>query len=284
MSSIAWFLGIVAGLLQTPAPSRRPSIAVALIGNASRASLDALAPILRETFAAEIVAAPAVPLPSSAWDPSRRQYRSTGLLDLLASAKKPEWERLLGIADVDLYVPELNFVFGEADSRRGVAVFSVARLATGADQALQLRRNATEAIHELGHTYGLSHCESPTCVMWFSNTLAESDRKGTRFCPAHARELAENRAGILTARRISAASPPGTRLPQETGSQAGGGRVPGRGTLTARIRVNVQAGIKQQAGDGKIGTVHSRPSTTQKSNVVVGPDGGPPSDGGSGSP
>jgi len=57
------------------------------------------------------------------------------------------------------------------------------------------RRAATEAIHELGHTYGLSHCSDPTCVMWFSNTLSESDRKGTRFCQAHARELAGNRGG-----------------------------------------------------------------------------------------
>jgi archaemetzincin len=119
----------------------------------------------------------------------------TRLLDALASAKRPQWERLLGIAGVDLYVPELNFVFGEADPRRGVAVFSLSRLRAGADEVLFLRRAATEAIHELGHTYGLSHCADPTCVMWFSNTLAESDRKGTRFCPRHAREIAAKRAG-----------------------------------------------------------------------------------------
>ena len=170
-------------------------IAVALIGNASGAPLDALAPILRETFGVEIVVAPGVALPPSSWNPERRQYLSTKLLDLLASRKKPEWERLLGIAAADLYVPDLNFVFGEADSRRGVAVFSLSRLRAGADEPLLLRRAATEAIHELGHTYGLSHCGDPTCVMWFSNTLSESDRKGTRFCREHARELAEKRAG-----------------------------------------------------------------------------------------
>jgi len=196
MRSIALLLvlGVVAGLDQGPVSGRKTLIAVAVIGNAPRATVEALAPILRETFGAEIVAAPDLALPASSWNASRRQFLSTKLLDALASAKRPEWERLLGIADVDLYVPDLNFVFGEADSRHGVAVFSLARLRASADEALLSRRAATEAVHELGHTYGLSHCDKPTCVMWFSNTLSESDRKGTRFCPAHARELAENRA------------------------------------------------------------------------------------------
>ena len=51
---------------------------------------------------------------------------------------------------------------------------------------------ATEAIHELGHTYGLGHCADPRCVMWFSNTLSETDRKGTEFCLAHQAELAKH--------------------------------------------------------------------------------------------
>jgi archaemetzincin len=199
MIPIALVLGMVAGLGQAPASMRKATIALAVIGEAPRSIIEELARILRETFGAEIVAAPGLSLPSSSWNASRRQYLSTKLLDELAAAKRPEWERLLGIADVDLYVPDLNFVFGEADQRRGVAVFSLARLhvaagaGAGADEALFSRRAATEAVHELGHTYGLSHCDKPTCVMWFSNTLSESDRKGTRFCPAHGRELAANR-------------------------------------------------------------------------------------------
>jgi archaemetzincin len=95
---------------------------------------------------------------------------------------------LLGVTDVDLYVPRLNFVFGEADSKRGVAVFSIARLQTP-DRERFVHRAATEAIHELGHTYGLAHCNNPRCVMWFSNTLDETDRKGTEFCQRHAAAL-----------------------------------------------------------------------------------------------
>jgi predicted Zn-dependent protease len=43
---------------------------------------------------------------------------STAFLDVLARAKQRDWERLLGVTGVDLYVPRLNFVFGEADPRQ----------------------------------------------------------------------------------------------------------------------------------------------------------------------
>ena len=103
----------------------------------------------------------------------------------------PDWLRLLGIADVDLYAPDLNFVFGEADELRGVAAFSTARLRLAAESTDRLRRRAaTEAIHELGHTFGLRHCSRPSCVMWFSNTLAETDRKDVRPCAEHSHALA----------------------------------------------------------------------------------------------
>ena len=167
----------------------KPLIALAPIGSVPAEAVDALAPAVREAFGTEVVIAPPLSLPASAYDRRRGQYSSTALLDDLARAKRPEWERLLGITNVDLYIPQLNFVFGEGDFDRGVAVFSLERLRS-ADSALSRRRAATEAIHELGHTYGLAHCENKHCVMWFSNTLAESDRKGTRFCAEHAAQLA----------------------------------------------------------------------------------------------
>jgi archaemetzincin len=182
-------LGVVS-VIAPPTPGR-PVIAVAPVGDVAAADLAPLLPILRDTFGAGVVAAPAVPLPPSAYDARRRQHLSTALLDALARVRGPGGDHLLGVADVDLYVPDLNFVFGEGDPRRGVAVFSLRRLrAQGAgSEELFVRRAATEAIHELGHSYGLAHCPDPHCVMWFSNSLPETDRKGTRFCAAHAAEL-----------------------------------------------------------------------------------------------
>jgi archaemetzincin len=190
MEALAAVLIALAAATSRPEP-RKCVIALAPVGDVSVERLEALSPTLRETFGCAIELVPALPLPSSAWSESRRQYLSTAILDALARVKASRWERLLGVTDVDLYVPQLNFVFGEGDSRRGVGVFSLARLHGPED--LVRRRAATEAVHELGHTYGLSHCEDPRCVMWFSNTLAETDRKGTRFCARHRADLARVR-------------------------------------------------------------------------------------------
>jgi archaemetzincin len=96
------------------------------------------------------------------------------------------YEKILAIVDHDLYVPELNFVFGEAGQK--VAVISLTRLRQEfyrlpQDQNLFYKRALTEAVHELGHTYGLGHCRNLHCVMFFSNSLMDTDRKGPEFCP-----------------------------------------------------------------------------------------------------
>ncbi|ODS32583.1 MAG: peptidase [Candidatus Scalindua rubra] len=98
-----------------------------------------------------------------------------------------EYDRILGIVDIDLYVPELTFVFGEADIAKKVAVISLTRLRQEFDdlpENLTLFRNRiiTEAVHELGHTYGLRHCTNNNCVMFFSNTLSDTDQKGAVLC------------------------------------------------------------------------------------------------------
>jgi archaemetzincin len=176
----------------------KPLIAIAPVGETPLDTVTEIGPILAARLDARVVLGPGIALISTAFDAHRRQYHSTQILDALARTKRRDWERMLGIVDVDLYVPDLNFVFGEADMRRGVAVFSLTRLRPSSSgesaHALFLKRAATEAIHELGHTYGLSHCSDRDCVMWFSNTLAESDRKGLAFCAAHAAQLVAARS------------------------------------------------------------------------------------------
>ena len=191
---------LVLGLMTTaPATSARqagpPVIAIARLGK-GLGSVEVLVPALREAFSADVVVAPEIPIPSPAFDPGRGQYLTAPLLDALARAKRPEWDSLLGVADVDLFVPELNFAFGQGDPRRHVAVFSLARLHSE-NEALYRKRAATEAIHELGHAWGLAHCDDPSCVMWFSNTLSETDRKGTSFCRKHLAQLGRLRPSRL---------------------------------------------------------------------------------------
>ena len=122
---------------------------------------------------------------AQAYNPERRQYLSS---KLLASLGKSEGdERVVGIADVDLYVPRLNFVFGEADMVSGTAIISLCRLrqeyyGLAPDEALFLKRATKEIVHELGHTFGLGHCPNNKCVMHFSNSLADTDLKEAHFC------------------------------------------------------------------------------------------------------
>jgi archaemetzincin len=187
----------MAGFQDPGASPKKCVIALAPVGDTPVETVSSIRTAVADAFRCEVTIAPAIPLPASAWNPARKQHLSTTILDALARAKEPRWERLLGIANVDLYVPQLNFVFGEGDRDRGVAVFSLARL-HGSEELFR-KRAATEAIHELGHTYGLSHCDDPHCVMWFSNTLAETDRKGTTFCVRHARELERVRSAASKA-------------------------------------------------------------------------------------
>jgi archaemetzincin len=122
---------------------------------------------------------------AQAYNPEREQYLSS---KLLVSLKKSEREeRVVGIADVDLYVPRLNFVFGEADIVSGTAIVSLYRLrqeyyGLAPDDALFLERATKEIVHELGHTFGLGHCPNNICVMHFSNSLADTDLKDAHFC------------------------------------------------------------------------------------------------------
>ncbi len=167
------------------------------LGEAGQSLLAGLAASLARVFGMEAGVGEQLPIPGAAWSRRRRQHSSGKVLTVLAriaSASSGPRPVLLGVTGVDLFTPGLNFVFGEADPRGRVAVISLARLdsaqagAPGGSGLLH-ERALKEAVHELGHVFGLAHCGDPGCIMHFSNSVRDTDRKGPGFCPGCLAEL-----------------------------------------------------------------------------------------------
>lgn len=121
------------------------------------------------------------------YDPVRKQYNSTWILSKLLEKAFEENCKILGVTTVDLYVPVLTYVFGEAQLEGKAAVVSSYRLR---DELYGLPKNPQrlrerlekEAIHELAHTFGLVHCREPECVMHSYTYAEEIDFKSKDFC------------------------------------------------------------------------------------------------------
>ena len=125
--------------------------------------------------------------PGYAYNERRDQYKSDLILTRLQKVDREEAEKILGVVDLDLYTPGLNFVFGQASMGGKVALIALPRLRQefyqlAKDKKLYYSRAIKEAVHELGHTFGLDHCKKRECVMHFSNSLADTDYKGKEFC------------------------------------------------------------------------------------------------------
>ncbi|ALL02010.1 hypothetical protein Pyrde_1967 [Pyrodictium delaneyi] len=126
--------------------------------------------------------------PKKAYNTGRRQYLSEVVLEEVVKLKKLSGvDAVLLVADIDAYSPGLNFVFGQAILGGGVAAVYTRRLRPefynmSPDPLLYRERLLKEALHELGHAFGLGHCLERACVMSFSNSVIEVDEKAAKYC------------------------------------------------------------------------------------------------------
>jgi archaemetzincin len=144
---------------------------------------------LSRTFLVRCELLPPEPDPRFAFNVTRQQYLSTEILAQMQKRSPPAVSRLLGVTLGDLYIPILTFVFGEAQLQGNCALVSAHRLrqefyGLPGDSAIFRERLLKEAVHELGHTLGLAHCEDYQCVMAPSHGVEWIDLKTNSFCPS----------------------------------------------------------------------------------------------------
>jgi archaemetzincin len=164
------------------------------LGEVDDEYLKNIAETIEEQFGLPVKIASNQGSPVYALDPHRQQYNSNLILKKLLDDAAPDALKVLGVTSVDLFNPIFSYVFGEAQFRGKGAVISSYRLHGNPESAQKIgcppliSRLEKEAIHELGHTFGLRHCQDPDCVMRYSVGLECADRKFSFFCPA-CREL-----------------------------------------------------------------------------------------------
>ena len=150
-------------------------------------ALDTLAVTVQQVFKLPVYVEHSTIDVSKTFDNSRGQYHSTMLIGHVLSNNNTKNDKWIIIVDVDLFIPVLTFVFGEAQLAGNAAVVSTYRLANQfyglpGNNELLMQRLEKEVVHELGHTFGLYHCHQFECVMRSSTYVEEIDLKHVLPC------------------------------------------------------------------------------------------------------
>lgn len=121
------------------------------------------------------------------YNPGRRQYDANKLLHEISQRAPADEVKVIGLTRVDLYIPILTYIFGQAKLGGYTGLASLYRLRNEhyglePDYGVLMNRFSKVIIHELGHTFGLIHCSNPVCVMRSSTYVEDLDQKNKQFC------------------------------------------------------------------------------------------------------
>jgi len=162
------------------------SIIVSPIGDLDTSILKKVGREINRIFGCQTQITPLLQEVGFALDPGRNQHHSTSILEKLSQLAPLNATKILAITQVDLFIPILTYVYGEAQLGGKAAIISTYRLKEDLSplrsQEKIHHRTAKEAIHELGHTFNLRHCRDSACIMHYCRTIRDVDRKSDQFC------------------------------------------------------------------------------------------------------
>lgn len=174
-----------------------PIVAIQPLGEVDRERVDAVAARIRATFAVHAIVLDARPLPDLAFYQPRRRFRGERIIDWLEATRPERASKILGLMSRDLSVTKGRTydwgVMGVASLERTSGVVSTYRLrGHDAPESLVRQRLCQIAVHELGHTFGLHHCDTPRCIMNDANGgIAAVDGSSGEFCDSCRRKLGD---------------------------------------------------------------------------------------------
>ncbi|UCG04833.1 MAG: archaemetzincin family Zn-dependent metalloprotease [Desulfobacterales bacterium] len=162
------------------------SIAIVPVGSFDLELIEFISEQIKQVFGFSCEILPLLNDLAFAFDSNRKQYHSTKILERLADKIPPHVAKALAIVQVDLFIPILTHVYGEAQLGGKVCAVSTFRLNEGHPhlniREPYLSRIMKEAIHELGHTFTLRHCKDHNCLMHYCRNETDVDRKTEELC------------------------------------------------------------------------------------------------------
>jgi archaemetzincin len=173
------------------------------VGNVDEHALEVLKERFQQELGWDVRTGPCIVVPGIAYDAKRKQYEAIHILRAVIDGMPGDASRVLAVADADLFIPMLTFVFGQAQLSGKAALMSLARLrqeyyGLPANTALLYKRAEKEAMHEVGHTFGLIHCTDKDCVMALSNSIQQVDGKFAEYCRSCAILLQDSLTRVTT--------------------------------------------------------------------------------------
>jgi archaemetzincin len=166
------------------------------VGEVKGEVLSRIIPCLEERFLFRFKTLSPLPIPGPAYNVIKKKYLSSAICEKVRNMAPPDARFMLALTDVDTYDNSSSFAYSYAGSEDKVGLISLYRLnpspgARTEAQDLFFQRILKEATHEIGHLMGFRHCFNSTCVMYFSYSLNDTDKKETFFCQECEKKLSK---------------------------------------------------------------------------------------------